>query len=362
MGLIGRSIFVKFFVSFVIFTLLLGGVFWGMNYFGAEEVSMDVVAIFVGVLLVYFVISFLYLVVKPLRTVLSQVQLVLNGKKFKKIYTKRTDEVGVLAHFFNQVTTGFTKVASDIQDRERILDELAVATELQKGIFPEAAPKVDGLVIEVKNRPATEIGGDSYDFVETKDKLYIYVGDVTGHGVTAGLIMAMVNSMISSFAEVYTSAKDIVVRVNKNIKKYVKPSMYMTLVMLCWDKTTKKLTYVGAGHEHVLVYRKATGQIDDFVSGGTALGMIEDSSATAVEKEISLIKGDMVILYTDGITEAKNQAGELYGLEKLKAGIIEYGAEYSAKGINHHIAKDLSAFVGDESQLDDMTLIVVEKT
>jgi serine phosphatase RsbU (regulator of sigma subunit) len=362
MGFISKSILTKFFVSLVVFALLLGVILFGMGYFNFEQVSLNVLIIILGIFFLYVVVTFLYFVVRPLRSVLTQMQLLMNGKKFKKIYTRRVDEVGVLAHFFNRVTESFTKVASDIKDRDRILDELAVAAELQKDIFPEAPPKVDGISIVSKNRPATEIGGDSYDFIESKDKVYIYVGDVTGHGVTAGLVMAMVNSMITSFSELYSSALDIVVHTNKGIKKYVKPSMYMTLVMLCWDKVAGKMTYVGAGHEHILVYRKEAGQIEDIVSGGTALGMVEDVSKSAQEKEIPLGKGDMVVLYTDGITEVKNKEGELYALERLKSSIMEYGAQYSASGVEHHIAQDLSAFVGDESQLDDMTLIVVEKT
>ena len=238
----GKSIFLKFLISFVLFAALLGAVFFVMDYMNVGEVSLEVVAIFLGILGLYVLGSFFYIIVRPMRKVMSQMQLLMNGKKYKKIYTSRVDEVGVLAHFFNQVTENFSKVAEDVEDRERILDELSVAAELQKEIFPDSVPKIDGIEIVAKNRPATELGGDSYDFIESGDKVYIYVGDVTGHGVTAGLIMAMVNAMIDSFAGVYSSAKEILLHTNAHIKKYVKPSMYMTLVMLCWDKKTKKLT------------------------------------------------------------------------------------------------------------------------
>lgn len=361
MGVFGRSMFLKFLISFLLFSVILGVVFWIMDYTGAGGFSREVVLMFFGILAVYVLGTFFFFIVKPIRTVLSQMQLVMNGKKFKKLYTKRVDEVGVLAHFFNQVTEGFTKVAEDVKDRGRILNELSIAVELQKEIFPDAVPNIDGLSIVAKNRPATELGGDSYDFIESKDKLYVYIGDVTGHGVTAGLIMAMVNAMIASFAEVYDSAKEIVIQTNRHIKKYVKPSVYMTLVMLSWDKKSKTMSYVGAGHEHILIYRKAKGEMEDFVSGGTALGMVNDVSANIQEKEIVLEKGDMIILYTDGITEAKNASGELFGLERLKQSITEYAPSYSASGVNHHIAEDMASFVGDESQIDDMTLIVVEK-
>lgn len=354
--------FLKFLISFALFSLVFCVALFATNYLETEFFGIEAVLIFFGIFFLYVLVSFFFFVVRPIRTVLSQMQLFMIGKKFKKLYTKRVDEVGVLAGFFNKVTEGFTEVAEDVKDRDRIVDELSFAAELQKEIFPKEVPSIDGIVISAKNRPATEIGGDSYDFIESGDKLYLYVGDVTGHGVTAGLIMAMVNAMISSFSETFPTAKDIIIQTNKHIKKYVKPSMYMTLVMLCWDKKEQSMSYVGAGHEHILIYRKDTGVIDDIVSGGTALGMIDDVSTNVQEKKITLGKGDMIVLYTDGITEAKNSSNELYGLENLKKCITDYASEYSATGLSHHIAENLSGFVGEESQLDDMTLLVVERT
>ena len=266
-----------------------------------------------------------------------------------------------MAHFFNQVTSGFSKVASDIEDRQRILDELSIASEIQKNLLPKETPKFDDFNFEAKIRPASELGGDGYNFIETKNKLYIYIGDVTGHGITAALIMAIITSMLGIFAGVLPSAKDIIVATNAALKKYVKSAMYMTLVMLSYDKESKKISYVGAGHEHILVYRKDSGQINDIISGGTALGMIEDVSKTAQEKDIVLNSGDMIVLYTDGITEARNSSQELYGLERLKQSLFEYAQTYSATGVAHHISEDLAGFVGDESQLDDITLLVIEK-
>jgi len=350
-----KSIVSKFLVSSFFFTALVAGGFW---YFGKLD-SLSL--IFAGILIVYIAAVLFYIVVMPMKSVLLQMQLMLAGRKFKKIYTKRVDEIGIMAHFFNQVTSGFTKVASDIEDRNRILDELKMAAEIQKNLVPKDPPQFDDLIFEAKIRPASELGGDSYNFIDTKDKIYIYLGDVTGHGTTAALIMAMISSIIGIFSGTLASARDIIVATNSALRKYVKSSMYMTLVMLCYDKNAKKMTYVGAGHEHILIYRKDSGQIDDIVSGGTALGMIDDVSKTALEKELMLNKGDMIVLYTDGITEARNSSQELYGLERLKQSLFEYGQTYSATGVAHHISEDLAAFVGDESQLDDITLLVIEK-
>jgi len=132
--------------------------------------------------------------------------------------------------------------------------------------------------------------------------------------------------------------------------------------MLSFNKATKKMTYVGAGHEHLLIFRKATGQLEAIPSGGTALGMIPDVSKLAKEIELPFEVGDVIVLYSDGITEAKSKSGELFGLERLKNSFREYVEQYNASGVNYHISKDLADFVGDESQLDDITLIVIQRT
>lgn len=362
MSFFGKSLTLKFLATVLIFSTLSAGVFYFLGYKNVESIPLNIAGIYFAVLILFVLIAFIFIVLKPLRTILGQIQLSLAGKKVKKIFTTRLDEVGLFAHFFNKVTEGFTEAVSDIKDRKRMLDELSTAYELQKGIFPEEAPKVEGLSIAAKNLPATEIGGDSYDFIDSKENVYIYVGDVTGHGVRAGLLMGMISAMITSFADVLNSAKDIIINTNKHIKKYSLPSMFMTLVMLSFNKATKKITYVGAGHEHILVFRKSSGQLETIVSGGTALGMVPDISAMAKEIEIPLEIGDLVVLYTDGITEAKNKQGELFGLERIKSSFSDYAEQYDANGVNYHISKDLAEFVGDESQLDDITLIVLQRT
>ena len=135
----------------------------------------------------------------------------------------------------------------------------------------------------------------------------------------------------------------------------------MTMVMLCFDNKTKKLTFVGAGHEHILIYRHTTGVVEAVLSGGIALGMVPDNSKVIKEREIILEDGDFVILYSDGITEARSSTEELYGLERLKAAIKDYAPQYSAEGVNYHIAKDVTTFMGTRKQEDDMTLIVMKR-
>ncbi|MBD3360885.1 SpoIIE family protein phosphatase [Candidatus Peregrinibacteria bacterium] len=361
MRIIKKSIIRKLFFHLFWFALLISALFFYFYYKEVGSVPYYWVIAALGAFLIFFLIVYWVDIVKPLRSIMIQIQSLLGGKPYKRIYTNRVDEIGIIAHFFNQVTKGLGKVSYDLKDRERMLDELTIASQLQRDILPLKSPSVPGLQIVAKNKPATEVGGDSFDMITINNKTYIYIGDVTGHGVAAGLIMTMVNSLVKVFADIYDNAYDIIVNVNKNIKKHVKKAMYMTMVMLCWDHENKKMTYVGAGHEYILIYRSFSGECEEVLSGGVALGMVPDNSKIIKEKNIELNNGDFVILYTDGITEAKNSEGEMYGLERLKQAIKEYVPQYSAEGVNYHVAKDVSAFMEGQPQEDDMTLIVAKR-
>lgn len=353
---IARKLFLHLLIAIVLIFLL-------NYYFVANEEKLlpyYYLAISLGVFLIYFLVIYFLNILNPLKKILFEEQALIAGKPYKRIFTERIDEIGVLSYFFNQVTGGLKKVSFDIKDRERMLDELTIAAQLQRDILPLKTPAVSGLNIMAKNKPASEVGGDSFSFLTVKNKTYIYVGDVTGHGVAAGLIMTMVNSLITIFAETYNNSYEILVNVNKYIKKHVKKAMFMTMVMLCWDHEKKLMTYTGAGHEHVLVYHKGNGACEAIMSGGVALGMVLDNSNLIKEQILNLQEGDLVVLYSDGIIEARNIDGELFGLERLKQSLIEYGPEYGAEGVNYHIAKDVSDFMKDHRQDDDMTLIVMQ--
>ncbi len=361
MRFIRKSIIRKLFLNLFLFGLLIAAVVFYFHYTEQETVPFYVLIFALGVFLIYFLIAYWIDIVRPLRTVLKQMQLLIAGKPYKRIYTSRVDEIGIIAHFFNQVTKGLGAVSHDIKDRRRMLDELSIASQLQRDILPTKSPRVKGLQVVAKTKPATEIGGDSFNFFRSKDKLYVYIGDVTGHGVAAGLIMTMINSLMSVFVDIYNSPYEVLVMVNKYIKRHVKKAMFMTMLLLCWDEKTQRMTYVGAGHEHIIVYRADTGDCEAIMSGGVAIGMVPNNSKLIKEAEVKLNNGDFMVLYSDGITEARNESGDMFGLERLKNSVAEYATRYSADGVNHHIAMDLAAFTEGHSQDDDMTLIVVKR-
>lgn len=299
---------------------------------------------------------------RPLRILTKQMKYLITGKSYKKIYTNRIDEIGVIAQFFNEVTDNLENISYKLKDAQRMASELEVASKIQKMVLPNQAPVIPGLEICAKTRPAVEIGGDNFDFINRGDSSYMYVGDVTGHGVPSALVMMMANTLLHTYSEIYDNLYDIVVNTNRQLKPRIKSAMFMTMVMLKWDQKNEKMSYLGAGHEHILIYKPSTGKIEAKVTGGIALGMVPDNSKLVKELPLDIEKGDILVLYSDGITEAKNDSGEMFGLERLKQTIIKHAATYGPEGISHHTATDFSDFVGNAEQIDDITLIVIKYT
>lgn len=359
MKMFQKSLIGRVFVYFLLFGILITvGVFYfySINQF---EISLGTFAVSLVVFLLYFLLVYLNEIVRPFEVILSQIKNLLTGRKYNRIYTKRVDEIGTIAHFFNEVTKDLEKISGQLKEGKRMLGELEVAAQIQKDILPVEAPNIPGLDIIAKTRPAAELGGDNFDFITEKDNTYIYVGDVTGHGVPAALVMTIVHTLIHTFVEIYDNALDVVVQTNRRLKTRIKSTMFMTMLMLRWNHTTQKMSYVGAGHEHLLVYRAARGQCEVRMTGGIALGMIADNRKIVKELDLPLDKGDVIVLYTDGIAEARNMSGEMYGLERLKKAVELYAPQYGSEGIVYHVARDFSRYVQEHIQEDDVTLIAI---
>jgi len=349
-------------IIFLLILALIAGTsayyFWGINKDFPISYSLACLA----VLFLLFILVIYKFISRPLRILTKQMKYLLTGRSYKKIYTNRIDEIGVIAQFFNEITENLESISHKLKDAQRMASELQVASNIQKMVLPTQTPKIPGLELCAKTRPAVEIGGDNFDFINKGDASYFYIGDVTGHGVPSALVMMMANTLLHTYTEIYDNLYDIVVNTNRQLKPRIKSAMFMTMVMLKWDQKNEKMTYLGSGHEHILVYKPSTGKVDAKVTGGIALGMVPDNSKLVKEQPIDLEKGDIIVLYTDGITEAKNDAGEMFGLERLKQTIAKHAAVYGPEGISHHTATDFSEYVGNAEQLDDITLIVMKYT
>lgn len=314
--------------------------------------------------LLFFTIVISVFIIKiylPLRKITREIKAMLTGGEYKKIMTDKKNELGLLAHFFNEITRNLENISRGYKSQQRIQKELNVAQEIQKDLLPKAMPNSPGLEIAAETRSASEIGGDTYDFAVQEKRSLIYIGDSTGHGIPAGIVMVMVDVLLETFFRLYNAPLEIMVNLNKHLKPHLKPTVFMTMILLAWDHEKFEMKWVGAGHEYLIHVNSAKNTVKSIPAGGIAIGMVEDSSKILKEQTLGLQTNDFLILYSDGITEAKNITGEIYGLTRLETAVKEHATpDINSKDLFDHIVRDVSRFAEGATQEDDMTLIVIK--
>lgn len=357
-----KSLFRKF--LFVLVLLLVVSVAAGI-VMATFPLPISTPILFASLLAIFATIMFLVhinSVYQPLHKILREMKAMLTGKHYNRIYTDRIDEWAVLGHFFNDVTKNLERIAQTVEEGKRMSSELEVASDIQKNILPKETPNIPGLDIFANTRAAVEVGGDSYDFIQTKQNAFIYIGDATGHGVPAGLVMVMVNTLTHTFSEVYENGYEVLVQTNRHLKPRIKASMFMTLNMLRWNEGDKKLYVTGAGHGPVLHLHRKTGQSEVRKTGGIALGMVPDNSKIIKEEIVPFEVEDIMVLYSDGILEARNTKGEMFGVDRLKS-VVEHFAPLTktSQELFTAISTEFGNFAESQIQQDDITLIVVRR-
>lgn len=351
-------------------TLLLGLIFVAITAitsliayrFGIEKIPLDIAVEIISLAVVIIILFVSLVILVPLNRIITEIKTLLTGGQYKQIYTRKIDEIGILAHFFNKITKSLEKASQELKEKRRMSAELNIAQKIQQDILPKEPPNIPYLSIMAKTKPAVEIGGDAFDFIKSKDEnIIFYIGDMTGHGVPAGLGMMMVNTLLNTFSDMYDNAYEIITNTNKYLSPLIQSTRFMTMVMFRWHVPTQQMYYVGAGHEHIIHIKNKTKEIYIKKSGGIALGMVPNISHMVKEVKMNFEPNDILILYTDGLTEAKNIHGERFSLERLREIIKKINLENSAETIFHEISNKITNFIDNTVQEDDMTLLVVKR-
>jgi sigma-B regulation protein RsbU (phosphoserine phosphatase) len=216
--------------------------------------------------------------------------------------------------------------------------------------------------IVANTKSATEVGWDSYDVIQRDDNYYIYLGDVTWHWVASGFVMMMVNALVSWFSKQLVNAAEIIAHTNEILKPRVPSNMLMTVLMIRWNELEKKLFMTWAWHEYLLVYKKAQWKAFKIKSWGVALWMTKNISKIVKESQIWIESWDIIVMYTDWITEARNTNKEdwmMFWVENLIE-TIEKAPYKTAQWVFNNITIDLSKWMWyNHKQFDDITLIVM---
>ena len=254
------------------------------------------------------------------------------------------------------------QVADYSRHLEKIIAALNVAQEVQQNLLPQGPPAGKRFDIAGTTLYCDETGGDYYDYIELPglgpDAFGLVVGDVSGHGISSALLMAGVRAYLRGRAGQPGSAAEIVTDVNRLVAADTSNTyQFMTLLLMAIDAQTDRLTWVNAGHDPALVYDPSSDCFEELRGRGLALGVDEDCQYT--EHSAIAKPGQIVILTTDGVFEAHNMEGKLFGRERLKQ-VIRKNAGLKAEGILKSVCEAVGAFRGEAAQNDDITLVVAK--
>jgi predicted ester cyclase len=249
-------------------------------------------------------------------------------------------------------------LTQQLRERERVEQELQVARRIQHASLPEDLPALEGWQISPFYQPAREVGGDFYDLFELQDgRLGIVVGDATGHGVPAALVMASARSMLRAVAQASDTPGDVLSRVNDPLATDIPSNMFVTCFYAILDPESGSLSYANAGHD--LPYlRRHSGECEELRARGMPLGIMPGMSYE--QKEVVLEGGEAALFYSDGLVEAHDPEGEMFGFPRLQALVAEHGEENS---LEERLLEELYSFVGEGwEQEDDITLLTLRRS
>jgi len=250
------------------------------------------------------------------------------------------------------------RLEQEIRERERVEQEFSVARRIQQASLPKTLPVLEGWEIAPHYRPAREVGGDFYDVLELEDGQFgLVVGDATGKGVPAALVMATTCGMLRAAANSSNSPGEVLERVNEALSARIPPSMFVTCFYAVLDPESGRLLYANAGHD--LPYlRRGGGDAEELRARGMPLGLMPGMSYE--EGDNYLREGDSVLFYSDGLVEARNPHREMFGFPRLRILIAGHNKERS---LANFLMEELWSFTGEGwEQEDDITLLTLERS
>ncbi|HJU93316.1 MAG TPA: SpoIIE family protein phosphatase [Pyrinomonadaceae bacterium] len=243
-------------------------------------------------------------------------------------------------------------------ERERLERELALASEIQQRFQPTAPPHVQGYELQGISFPCYEIGGDYYDFIERDDgRLVIALGDVSGKGTAAALLMSSLHAAIHAQSASHNTLSATISAVNRYLADNIPANRFVTLFYAELDPESGALSFLNAGHNPPLIVHSA-GTVEQLASGGLPLGIKPDAEYR--EGRTQLQQGDVLVIYSDGVTEAVSPTGEEFGATRLYE-VVSRNIEASAAGIRDRIESSLTKFAQGTSAADDITLVIVKR-
>jgi serine phosphatase RsbU (regulator of sigma subunit) len=253
------------------------------------------------------------------------------------------------------------RLEKEIRQRERVEQELRVARSIQQASLPNEVPELEGWEVVPHYQPAREVGGDFYDFhLLSEGRLGVVVGDATGKGVPAALVMSTTCGMLQAVSQALDSSSpgEVLSRVNETLLARIPPNMFVTCFYAILEPESGRLSYANAGHDLPYLRRRGGGDAEELRARGMPLGLMPGMGYE--EKKTTLEAGEAALLYSDGLVEAHDPKGEMFGFPRLRALVAEHGEERS---LGEFLMEELYSFVGEGwEQEDDITLLTLRRS
>lgn len=273
------------------------------------------------------------------------------------------DQLGDLAGSFNRMSASIEHLLHVQREKQRLDDELRIARDIQKSLLPATPPAFEGMTIADLCEPAREVGGDYYDFFQLGPRqLGVMIADVSGKGTSAALYMAELKGLMLSLSQKERSPRRLLIEANRLLAAHLDNRSFITMTYLVIDLDARTVTCARAGHTPLIAVSKGCPEIvtpSGMVLGLRLPGASERFGDVLEEHTRPLHPGDAYVLYTDGITEAMNESGDLFSDEAL-ARVVASQYHLDAAGIRERVVRDVKRFVGEAEPHDDMTMIILK--
>jgi phosphoserine phosphatase RsbU/P len=283
------------------------------------------------------------------------------GRFDQPIPVRTRDQLGDLADSFNLMSRDIQQLMRESAEKERLEEELRIARRIQMSLLPQGTVSVPLVSIAATCIPATEVGGDYYDLMPLPgDRLAVMVADVSGKGTSAALYMAELKGLMLSLSRVHDSPAALLTEANRILAADMDARSFITMSYAVLEPRARRMRYARAGHSPLIHRAAGTGATRLLAPPGLGLGLDPGAQFERVleEMEVPLASGDVFVFFTDGISEAMNVSGELFGEDRLREVLQQDGHPTSAE-LRERVLADVRRFVGEAPQHDDMTLVVL---
>jgi len=324
------------------------------------QFSRDILA-FSGAVFIIFIIMSLSLnllvgksILRPINDMLRIARKIRKGHFHQKVRVISNDELGIMGDGMNTMTEGLI-------ERDRLRRGLYLAQEIQQALLPQKCPNIEGLDIAARSLYCDETGGDYFDFIGNDSaQLNAVIGDVSGHGISSAILMASVRAFLRQRVHLPGDLSQVLSDVNRQLVLDVEDSCsFMTLFYLRLDPENRCVRWIRAGHDPAIFYDPFSDSFDDlYGKGGPALGIAEQASYEENQKN-GLSSGQIIVLATDGVWEARNKKDTMFGKKPLYD-IIRQNANAAAKDILDKCFQSLEEFQSGSLREDDITMVVIK--